>query len=166
MAGRQSLLDKEAFVLLIDERCLEGASDGDHALHNARADRRGPARDPQNLIAFNDAVAGPSGFERIAVLLKDDSGISIGGLWGKFSYDWLTIELLVVPDKIRGEGWGRRLVSAAEEAASRRGCVGVWLDTHGFQAPEFYKSIGYEIFGTLPKYPHGYSRYFLSKILN
>lgn len=120
----------------------------------------------KNLIAFNDATAGPSGFERLAVLLKDDIGISIGGLWGKFSYGWLTIELLVVPDSLRGQGFGRRLVRTAEEAAIKRDCVGVWLDTHGFQAPEFYKAIGYEIFGNLPNYPQGVSRYFLKKLLN
>ena len=118
------------------------------------------------LIAFNNAVAGPSDFEPIAVLLKDDDGNSAGGLWGKFSYNWLSVELLIVPDRFRGQGWGRRLVSVAEKAAFERDCVGVWLDTHGFQAPEFYKALGYEVFGELPDYPRGVSRYFLRKLLS
>ena len=117
------------------------------------------------LIAFNDAAAGPSGFEPVAVLLRNNEIETIGGLWGKLSYDWLSIDFLIVPSNLRGQGWGRKLIDAAEEVAIQRGCVGIWLDTHGFQAPDFYKALGYEVFGELRDYPRGVSRYFLNKLL-
>jgi hypothetical protein len=52
----------------------------------------------------NVSVAGPSGFERLAVLIKNKEGSTVGGLWGKFSYDWLTVELLFAPSELRGQG--------------------------------------------------------------
>jgi hypothetical protein len=35
------------------------------------------------LIAFNDAAAGPSGYENLAVLLKSEEGSTIGGSVGE-----------------------------------------------------------------------------------
>lgn len=115
------------------------------------------------LVAFNDAVAGPSGYEPVLILLKTDDGETVGGLSAKISYDWLFIELLIVPEESRGSGMGTELMKAAEGIARDRRCVGVWLDTHGFQAPEFYKRLGYELFGEIPEHPRGTSRYFLRK---
>ena len=37
------------------------------------------------------------------------------------------------------------MMKLAEEEAIRRGCVGVWLDTHSFQARPFYEKLGYGI---------------------
>jgi hypothetical protein len=39
----------------------------------------------------------------------------------------------------------------------------VWLDSFSFQAPGFYKKLGYSVFGTLPDFPKGETRYFFSK---
>ncbi|MDB5536981.1 MAG: Acetyltransferase family protein, partial [Devosia sp.] len=43
--------------------------------------------------------------------------------------------------------------------------VGIWLDTFSFQARPFYEKLGYSVFGTIPDYPPGGARYFLSKTL-
>lgn len=53
----------------------------------------------------------------------------------------------------------------AEAIAHDKGCVGVWLDTFSFQAPDFYQKLGYSVFGELKDYPPGYSRFFLQKRL-
>ena len=61
----------------------------------------------------------------------------------------------------------RRVVSAAaEEVARARGCVGVWLDTFGFQAPGFYLRQGYTKLGELPDYPAPHVRQFFAKRLD
>jgi hypothetical protein len=38
-------------------------------------------------------------------------------------------------------------------------------DTFEFQARGFYERLGYKCFGELPNYPHGYSRFFMRKML-
>jgi len=35
----------------------------------------------------------------------------------------------------------------------RRGCHQMHLDTHGYQAPAFYRRLGYEAIGELPSWP-------------
>lgn len=118
------------------------------------------------LIAFNDKAAGPSGFQPIAVLLQDPAtAATLGGLWGKIVYDWLFVELLVVPEQFRGQGLGAQILGRAEAIAQARGCVGVWLDTYAFQAPGFYNKLGYEVFGSLEDHPRGSQRFFLRKRL-
>jgi hypothetical protein len=62
------------------------------------------------LIGYNDAAAGPSGYEPVAILIRDDDrDETIGGLWGKLSYDWLFVELLFVPELLRGQKLGTQL---------------------------------------------------------
>lgn len=118
------------------------------------------------LVRYNDATSGPSGYEDVAVLLRDpDSGETIGGLWGTLSYDWLFIALLFVPQQLRGQGLGTSLMREAEQIARQRNCAGIWLDTFGFQAPDFYRGLGYELFGELPDHPRGTNRFLLRKII-
>jgi GNAT superfamily N-acetyltransferase len=93
------------------------------------------------------------------------TGQTQGGLWGKTVYDWLFVELLVVPEAYRGRGVGTQVLHRAEEIARERGCIGVWLDTYGFQAPGFYQKLGYQVFGTIDDHPRGSRRYFLQKRL-
>lgn len=102
--------------------------------------------------------------QRFAFMLTGDAGF-VGGLIGRTAYDWAVIELLYVPTDVRGTGAGQSLVARAEELARDRGCVGIWLDSFGFQAPGFYQKLGYEVFGELPENPRGQSRFFLRKLL-
>lgn len=114
------------------------------------------------LIAYNDRYAGPSGYKPLALLLRDPSGKTIGGLSARSQYDWLYIELLSIPEELRRKGVGSDLIRRAETVAAERGCVGVWLDTYEFQARGFYEKLGYEIFGTLDDHLRG-SSLFLSQ---
>lgn len=76
------------------------------------------------LIAFNQASGPPPQSVPLVVLLKDDGGQPVGGLWGKTVYDWLYVELLAVPESARGKGAGAALMELAERIAVERGCVG------------------------------------------
>lgn len=118
------------------------------------------------LVAFNAEAAPQRAREPLAILVRDGAGAVSGGLWGRFTYDWLFVELLVVPAARRGSGLGRRLMALAEEAARAEGCAGIWLDTFGFQAPGFYAKLGFEPFGELPDHPRGGRRLFLKKRLD
>ena len=66
---------------------------------------------------------------------------------------------------MRGDGHGRRVMLALEQAARERGCTHAHLDTFSYQARPFYEKLGYEVFSTLDDYPLGHRRFFLKKAL-
>jgi GNAT superfamily N-acetyltransferase len=115
------------------------------------------------LVAYNQENGPQASAESLVLLLKDGNGQTVGGLWGKTVYDWMYVELLAVPDALRGEGAGAALMKKAEALAVERGCVGAWLDTFAFQARGFYEKLGYAVFGEINDHPRQSARYFLSK---
>ena len=117
------------------------------------------------LIAYNALQTGISDHRPLIVVLRDEQGEVVGGLWGRTGYSWLYVELLVVPESLRGKRIGSELLSRAETEARTRGCSNVWLDTFEFQARGFYERLGYRCFGELAEYPPGFSRYFMTKVL-
>jgi GNAT superfamily N-acetyltransferase len=118
------------------------------------------------LIEYNASKGGPDHYRPLIVGLKNAEGTVEGGIWAYTNFGWLFVQLLAVPETLRGLGFGRRLMAVAEEEAVRRGCRNAWLDTHEFQAPGFYKKLGYSVFGTLLDYPPGFARIFLTKRLD
>ena len=117
------------------------------------------------LREYNQSQTGPNEYRGLAIEIRDEEDSIIGGLWGGSSYDWLFVQLLVVPQALRGQGIGRKLMSLAEAEASSRGCSAVWLDTFEFQARSFYERLGYNCFGQLENYPKGFARFFMQKPL-
>lgn len=115
------------------------------------------------LRAYNVAQAGDPGIKTVAILLTDEAGRSVGGLWGRIAYSWLFVELLAVPEEWRGQHYGTALMQEAERIARTERCIGIWLDTFDFQARGFYEKLGFEIFGTLDDIPLGHCRYFMRK---
>ena len=99
----------------------------------------------------------------LAIALRDADGQIIGGLWGETALDWLHVDLLSVPESLRGQDVGSALMQRAEAIARERGCVGAWLDTFAFQARGFYEKLGYSVFGEIADHPLGSARYFLRK---
>lgn len=96
---------------------------------------------------YNRRSAPDPRFQLLGLLLKASDGGTIGGLWGRSAYEWLFIELLFIPEELRGTGLGRTLMQQAEQVARDRHCTGVWLDTFAFQALGFYQKLGYTVFG-------------------
>src|SRR3569623_1338981 len=117
------------------------------------------------LRAYNVSRAGDPRLRPVAILLADDRGACPGGLWGRMGYDWMFVELLVIPEEHRGRGLGTGLMREAERMARANACVGIWLDTYDFQARGFYEKLGFELFGTLDDNPVGHRHYFLRKRL-
>jgi GNAT superfamily N-acetyltransferase len=118
------------------------------------------------LVTYNDRAAGPSPAQPLAVLIHDpETQQAIGGLWGRIVYDWLYVEMFVVPEAFRGHRLGSDILKQAEDIARARGCIGVWLDTYEFQAPDFYAKQGYELFATIDDHPLGQHRFFFKKYL-
>jgi GNAT superfamily N-acetyltransferase len=114
---------------------------------------------------YNIQQAGVSGHRSLCFLVRAPDGEIAGGLIGETYWGWLYINLLIVKEELRGLGYGHRLLTLAEEEARKRGVKTAYLDTFSFQAPEFYKRHGYQVFGELQDFPPGHQRYFLMKHL-
>jgi GNAT superfamily N-acetyltransferase len=124
----------------------------------ARAVRNG-------LNAYNFAIAGEDGVQPLHLIVRDDSGLVIGGLLGDTYWGWLAINIFWLRDDLRGRGLGSHLLRMAEAEAVRRGCKYAHLDTLDFQALDFYARRGYTVFGQLDDLPPGHTRYYLRKTL-
>ncbi|KAB2522703.1 GNAT family N-acetyltransferase [Pseudomonas sp. GXM4] len=119
----------------------------------------------QPLIEYNDAQTGGSKSEPFALMVKDQNGEILGGLYGRMIFRWMFIELLSVPEQGRGQGIGSKLMAQAEALAKEKNCYGLWLDTFDFQAPEFYRKLGFSQFGEIVDYPPGHKRHYFQKRL-
>jgi GNAT superfamily N-acetyltransferase len=119
----------------------------------------------EGLALFNVATTGDSYYSPLAIFLKDERGAVLGGALGHVFGGWLDLESLWVMEPFRGQGYGGKLLKAAEDEARTQGCHGVFLTTFSFQAKPFYEKFGYEVVAEIPDYPKGHSYYALKKRL-
>ncbi|WJH36605.1 GNAT family N-acetyltransferase [Paenibacillus sp. CC-CFT747] len=103
--------------------------------------------------------------ETINLMVKDLEGRIVGGLLGSMNRFALYVSFLWVSEELRGQGYGSKLLEEVEGIVRAKGGKMIHLDTWSFQAPEFYKKQGFEIFGVLEGFPEGFKRYFLKKDL-
>jgi GNAT superfamily N-acetyltransferase len=123
----------------------------------------------EQIVAFN-AAAVPftqsEPFEKIALSVRDDNDVVIGGLIGMlYCWNCLYVDVLWMDAPARGKGHGSRLLQAAEQQAKDSGCHLSHLDTFDFQAKDFYVKHGYQVFGELKNCPPNHTRYYMKKEL-
>ena len=116
------------------------------------------------ILEFNFESTGYRDGRALSCFLYDD-GELIAGIDGFTWGGYARIEYLWVAEPRRKQGLGSRLLAAAEEEARRRGCTTIVLDTHSFQAPDLYRSKGYDEIGTTVDTPRGYSQTLFQKAL-
>jgi ribosomal protein S18 acetylase RimI-like enzyme len=119
----------------------------------------------ERLYEFNAAASGVDDGRWLAIFVRDGEGQIVAGMhgwtWGGTGF----VQTIWVHEKLRGQGLGARILAAAEAEALRRGCHQMHLDTHSYQAPAFYRRLGYEVIGELPGWPGDDVRIFLRKRL-
>jgi N-acetylglutamate synthase-like GNAT family acetyltransferase len=105
---------------------------------------------------FNIQATDITDVKLFALFLRDEANAVIGGLngwsWGRTFF----VQHVFVPANLRQLGHGTRLMTAAESEAKTCGCAQIVLHTHSFQAPGFYKKLGFEVAGVVPNYPNGH----------
>jgi ribosomal protein S18 acetylase RimI-like enzyme len=118
-----------------------------------------------NVATFTMAMTGALDYQPVGYFLRQERGEWVGGCMGYVWANYLHVQWLWVAGSLRGRGQGTRLLRAAETMAADNGAAYATLDTFNPSAKAFYQRQGYAVFGTLPHYPPGYSKYFLTKKL-
>ena len=99
------------------------------------------------------------------ILLKNDKGKVLGGIMLSFLWNGMRIETIWVDGSLRGQQWGKKLMKEAEIEGIKRGCTFAYTDTFSWQAPEFYKKLGYVVYGKINDFPKGNSLTYVYKQL-
>ena len=117
------------------------------------------------IYAFNVEQTGIKDGKLLAIFVRDEDHKIMAGIYGWTWGGCCGIRYLWVARELRGQGYGRRLLLAAEREANARGCTQIVLSTHSFQAPGFYQKFGYKIYGHVDDYPRGEQKLYLKKSL-
>ncbi|MEE4195488.1 MAG: GNAT family N-acetyltransferase [Anaerolineae bacterium] len=117
------------------------------------------------LGEFNQPYVGSDEPIKVVLGVDTETGDLVGGLSAQIYYRVMSIDLLWVDQRVRGQGVGKILIHQAEKIARRSGCVMIHLDTFDFQAPSFYEKMGFERWGELGPYPNGHKRYYYRKMI-
>src|SRR5215813_6512997 len=99
----------------------------------------------EGLTAHALPLTGVPGFNRLGVFLRDERGMLVGGVFAHVNWNWLSINLVWVSERLRRAGLGRQMILAMEQAGRERGCTHAHLDTFSYQARPFYEKLGYEV---------------------
>jgi GNAT superfamily N-acetyltransferase len=107
------------------------------------------------IKAHNGTLLGPTDRKDIYIPITADDGTVDGGLVGYTGRGWLYVELLLVPERLRGQGMAGKLLALAEEEAKSRDCIGAYIDTINPVACRAYERAGYRVFGRIENFTKG-----------
>jgi GNAT superfamily N-acetyltransferase len=119
------------------------------------------------LIASTKDVLGSEDFleKSFSIMLKDENNNTYGGIVARFDLESMYVDLLWVDKNLRHQGYGTKLLNAAEREAYKLGCHYSTVDTYSFQAEEFYLKNGYTRLGEIKNLYLHHSKIFLRKKL-
>ena len=113
-----------------------------------------------NLYLYNTKLTGNRFDESVkakkfdnagAFILRGDDNEFLGGIvWHWLNDREVFVDYMFVSDKLRGQGWGRKLFAEFEKQVKAEGAEVAGVSTNSFQAPEFYLKIGYKIIKEVP----------------
>ncbi|WP_042476354.1 GNAT family N-acetyltransferase [Bacillus ndiopicus] len=116
-----------------------------------------------NLEHFSDDLSGR--YKEINLFIMDENNEVCGGILGEICWNWLEIHVLILDEQLRSLGFGSKLLTKIEQIAIDNDCDFVKVDTLSFQALDFYKKHGYQVYGTLNNVGREHQHYYLQKNL-
>lgn len=113
----------------------------------------------------NDAAAPLHEVRPLSCFAYGNAGIVIGGAVGRRWGNCCELQQLWVEPRYRHQGIATKLMTAFELRAQSHGCESFYLETFNFQAPEFYRALGYQVAHENKVFPHGFVKYIMVKQL-
>lgn len=118
------------------------------------------------LDTFNTAGAPLHDVRPLHAIATDEAGGTVGGAIGRTWGQCCELQQLWVSDAARRHGVGTGLMKSFEAEARRRGCTLIYLDTFSFQAPDFYRSLGFKEVLRIAGFTGGVVKHTLHKSLD
>lgn len=112
----------------------------------------------EGLGQSNEAAAPVRDVERLSCFASV-AGAIVGGAVGRLWGECCELQQLWVDPAYRRRGIGSKLVRRFEGRAAERGCRTFYLDTFSFQAPAFYRKLGYRAAAEIAGFPNGIVKY-------
>ncbi|MBL8311359.1 MAG: GNAT family N-acetyltransferase [Burkholderiales bacterium] len=113
--------------------------------------------------AFNDIAAPLHEVAPVACFARRNDGTVIGGAIGRRWGKCCEVQQLWVDESHRRQGIGVALMRAFESRAREHGCEDFFLETFSFQAPDFYRALGYVTVHKNDLFPHGIVKHLMFK---
>jgi GNAT superfamily N-acetyltransferase len=113
------------------------------------------------LGASNEIAAPVHEVRPLSCFVRLPTGEVVGGAVGRTWGGCCELQQLWVEPRYRRQGLGARVVQEFERRAAARGCRTFYLDTFSFQAPAFYRSLGYRPKMELHGFPGGHTKYIM-----
>ena len=101
----------------------------------------------------NISASGIAGERWLAALVRDGAGDLMGGAVGRVWGAVLELAFSVGPRDVARLRHRQQVSEQIEQHGAGMGCKTVITDTFSFQAPEFYRKHGYDLFGIIEGYP-------------
>jgi N-acetylglutamate synthase-like GNAT family acetyltransferase len=119
----------------------------------------------ERLYEFNAGATGITDGRSLGIFVRDESKRIVAGAAGNTWGRTCELRQVWVAAPLRGSGLGRRVMAEAEAEAVRRGCQQLVLTTHSFQAPDFYRKLGFQVVCELADHPLGHVHMLMRKRL-
>ena len=95
--------------------------------------------------------------------LKNEKSQTVGGICGYCYYGCLGIDGLYIDLLYRGQGWGRKLIEAAESFGRDQNVSIFAVNTMDWEAKEFYERQGYRVEFTRTGFENDSILYYMRK---
>ena len=119
----------------------------------------------ERIYEFNANATGLFDGEEFAAAVRDSNGRIIAGVSGHTWGGCCRVSQLWVHESARKQDVGTSLMVAVEAHAVSKKCTQIVLSSHSFQAPDFYRRLGYVEHARISGYPGGHSDMHFTKFL-
>lgn len=113
----------------------------------------------RQLLGHSRSILGGNVDHKPFGLLAYEGNQLAGSVIGKIFFNWMHIDLIWVEHEYQRQGLGTQLMKMAMQKALETGIDGIEVWTQSWQAPDFYRKLGYEEFATLDDFSPGRKRH-------